>query len=178
MRIRLIVASLAILAAPLEAQPTRAAHGTYALWICPKGCARADTASAAVAGVLVLSQSPITLDALPLELRRESALYLMPDHESNACFNLKRRGDTISSMAGIQPRAATKWSQRGDTITVLLYQSPDASFRLTAVIDGNTLRGLGRESGFIMQEFDNAAGDAHGVRVGAADVRRCIATIN
>jgi hypothetical protein len=65
------------------------------------------------------------------------------------------------------------WTQRGDTVRVLLYASPDAFYHLTAKARDGLLVGLGRQSGFIGTEFDNPGGDVHGVRIGPADVRRC-----
>jgi hypothetical protein len=178
MRLTLILATtlVACVAPPADTPPPRALHGTYAVWICAQGCALADTASAPVAGFLVLNQLPLPLDGFSEEMLEESLFFLRPGETATACFHLMNRVKGRSSLAGIQPRAATRWTQRGDTVRVLLFASPDAFYHLTAVVRDGRLVGSGRESGFVGMEFDNPGGEVHGVRIGPADVRRCQAT--
>ena len=123
-------------------------------------------------GRLVLNQWPAPLAGLSAEMRERSTFMLPVTEPATACFSLEQRVRG-SSMAGIIPRGATRWTQRGDTVSLLLYASPDASYRLTAVVRGNRLEGLGRGSGFVGTAFSEPGGDVHGVRIGPADVRWC-----
>lgn len=140
--------------------------GSFAIWICPGGCSVSDTASAAVTGYLVLSDAPLTLGLKPLPVIGAEL------QSPTACFQLTQR-EQGTSLAGIIPVASTTWARMGDSLSVLLYGSPDATFTLTAIVKEGVLRGVGRQSGFIRQAFDDPGGDVHGVRIGRAEETRC-----
>lgn len=165
---------LAILPASLQAQGV---PGSYAIWLCKESCSVEDTASAPVAGYLVLFDGPVPLDALAPEVTHRlvdrSEFLLMPNLTPTACFALRRRTSKVEITAGIIPQGLTSWSMIGDTLLVKLYASPDASYRLRAVVQSGRLLGVGRESGFITTSFDKPMGPAHGVRLGPPDIGHC-----
>jgi hypothetical protein len=165
---------LFVLASPAACLPSRAHRvaGTYAIWLCKDACAARDTAAAAVAGYLVLSETPLSQDAFSAKIIDASMFFERREVGPNACFRLDQR-QRGGLMAGIIPAAITNWSARGDTVEVQLYASPDASYSLRALVKDGRLLGVGRQSGFIGGPFDQATGPAHGVRLGAADVTRC-----
>lgn len=169
-------------AANAAAAQSAGVEGTYEIWLCRVACPVADTATAPVAGYLVLSEDtlsrgPITPDAWA-EMLDESS-FLLIDRRSyrqlapNACFALRSRTAQVSLLAGIIPFGLTRWSSEGDKIQVQLYASPDAFYTLTAQVSGDRLLGGSREYGFIGEAFDQQLGPVHGRRIGPPDVGRC-----
>lgn len=157
----------------------QAIAGTYAVWLCDKECAVADTSTAAVvAGYLVLFDKPLPADALKSARSRElldDSMFLLGSYEKpNACFVLYRRTKELQLLAGIIPAGFTRWKSVSDTLVTTLYASPDAFFDLRGVITEGRLLSTSREHGHIFVPFDKAAGLTHGVRIGPPDLQRCL----
>jgi len=146
--------------------------GTYAVWLCDSACAVSDTAAAPVAGYLVLSEAAIPPESFANGTLGKSLFLRTNNPIPNACFTLEqRRRDAL--FAGIIPAAVTTWSRRGDSLSVLLYASPDAFYTLDAIVKDGYLLGVGREAGFIGASFDEQRGPVHGIRIGSVDLTRC-----
>lgn len=172
MRPLLLLTLFALSTACASSRSAQPMAGTYSVWLCAAECAARDTANAAVAGYLVLSESSFPPESFSNAILGKSLFLRSRNGVPNACFRLERRGN-IKLLAGIIPAGVTTWSVRGDTVSVLLYASPDAFFTLNAIVKGGYLLGFGRASGFIGNSFDERTGPAHGVRIGDADVTQC-----
>lgn len=148
--------------------------GTYAMWLCRGTCSIADTATAPVAGILVLFDAPVAIDTLKFpEFRKalfDSIFLLRPGSSPNACFRLTRRTAKPQLMAGIFPVGFTHWATRGDSIAVLLFASPDAFSTVSGRILDGRLTGGDRED---INGRDRVGGDVHGLRLGPPDLQHC-----
>ncbi|WP_337171768.1 hypothetical protein [Gemmatimonas aurantiaca] len=158
--------------APIQAQ----VPGVYQLTICAGRCTESD--SGLVRGSLVLFRDAVHIDTIAnrayAPLSRD--LYLVRIAKSvNACFTLRRNQSRVNGQelyAGIIGRSFTTWTLDGSVTQVVLYRSPDASFRLVGTLEGNTYSGTGHQSnwngGTGPQTFFRA------VRVGDPDAAACL----
>jgi hypothetical protein len=129
------------------AQPLPA--GTYALSVCRGPCQSAHPDSV-VTGQLVIEPAPFALSELSSKVRDylESGYLLIRNDSTvdpNACFVVSRRGSGTGSLAGITTAGFIRLeTHRGDSTTVMLYQSPDAAYAAIVIPHGDGLRGRGQ----------------------------------
>lgn len=152
--------------------------GTYRLTICASECSASD--SGVVRGSLVLLRDSVRIDTLAANIRSTLASghrLLRPGVSANACFTLRRDDSHIHGRelyAGIVNQSLTNWIALGQSIQVLLYLSPDASYDLVGIIDHGTYRGTGRQH--------NCCGGTNpptffrAVRVGDPDLHACLSS--
>jgi hypothetical protein len=129
----------------LRADAQSLVPGTYELRACAQPCSPRVGLSEVV-GTLVLAESPFALERVPPAVRRriqESAEWLLvalEDHEPNACFAL---GRSRRSFLGASPVGVTEWRVANDTLSVLLWTSPDAGYVAQFALSGSPLIGRG-----------------------------------
>jgi len=152
--------------------------GTYALVICEESCELSDSSGAVVTGALVLADSAELAQQLSASEWRalaDSGFYLAERRFGpvNACFALQRRRDT-DIYAGIVSSGLTVWERSSDdSITVPVYRSSDAGFRIVATVVGSRFEGRGAQSHAPDQPMHDVA-FVVGVRTGPPDATRCI----
>ena len=152
--------------------------GTYALVICEESCELSDSSGAVVAGALVLADSATLaqqLSASEWQALADRGLYVARRRFGavNACFTLQRRRDT-DIYAGIVSSGLTVWERSSDdSITVPVYRSSDAGFRIVGTVVGSRFEGRGAQSHAPDQPMHDVA-FVMGVRTGPPDATHCI----
>ena len=137
-----------VFCASLPADAQRSVPGTYELRACTEPC-NPGVGASEVVGTLVLTESPFSLERVPSRVRRhlqESAEWLLvalEDHEPNACFALRRSREAPQSFLGASPVGVTEWRVAKDTLSALLWTSPDAGYVAQFALSGSTLIGRG-----------------------------------
>jgi hypothetical protein len=122
--------------------------GTYELRSCTEPCTPGSGPSEVV-GTLVLAESPFSLERVPTSVRlrmQESGEWLLTaleDHQPNACFTLARAHEAPRSFLGASPVGVTEWRVANDTLSLLLWTSPDAGYVAQFALGGSTLLGRG-----------------------------------
>jgi len=155
--------------------------GTYALVICEESCELSDSSDVVVTGTLVLADSATLAQQLSTSewiALADHGLYLAQRRFGpvNACFTLQRRRDT-DIYAGMAPFGLAVWERSSnDSITVPVYRSSDAGFRIVATVVGSRLEGRGAQSHAPDQPMHDVA-IVVGLRIGPPDATRCIAGI-
>lgn len=172
----LVLAALSILAGQAPAAPM---SGTWKIAICKsEPCSVDDTASAHVHGFVVFSDGAVTLDMFPAETRRLLSTGVRPGAPANGCFALVRNTPALRTYAGIRQAGLIMWSAGagGTEVRFPLYQSLDASHRVTARVSGGELRGTGVSSGArsAAPPSDWGGDIVVGRRVGPADIAPCV----
>jgi hypothetical protein len=178
----LLLAFLTAAAAPVPrtARPgDRPEPGTYAVTICNSVCAES---TSGVRGYLVLGPGTVSLSTVPrsvlayFEDRTRLLMVLEDRGESpNACFVLEA-GPAVRGFAGSTPVGLTRWhSTPGDSIQVLLHQSPDAAYVSQFEIREGIISGRGWSGGRGDAAVSLPDDTIRGHRIGPPDFRRCYA---
>jgi len=162
---------------PSTAQP---AAGTYAIRICSSPCDPARPDSALAEGHLVLEEQAYTPEEVS-SVQREyggsgAFLYRAAGGEPNACFGLSRRRRS-RSYAGLKRAGLTRWRgfEGSDTVSILLYSSPDADYLTTLRVRGRELIGGGESIGGRGPEEPAAPRDSvYARRIGPVDRGVCL----
>lgn len=136
------------LCAPLGRAAQDTIAGTYEIRACAEPCDPLSNPGEVV-GTLVLAGTSFPLDGLPeraqRHLRQHEAWLLaaLEEHEPNACFALTRSSEASPSLLGSSPFGVTEWKVVNDTLSLLLWASPDAGYVVKFALNGSDLVGRG-----------------------------------
>lgn len=181
----LAVASAAIIPgcrvhAPANARPSGGLiPGTYTIQLCQGSCDAGENVVAE--GHLVVEAARYSADEIPRVardyFRRYTAALLLGDAggSPNACFALDRKRSHPRTFAGQRPAGLTLAEiYEGDSVSITLFRSPDASHHIIVKPTGKELRGRGVSSG-IADAADAYADDSVlARRIGPPDRSHCI----
>ncbi|HYJ81047.1 MAG TPA: hypothetical protein VEW03_15650 [Longimicrobiaceae bacterium] len=137
----------AALCVPLGRAPQDTVAGTYEIRACAEPCD--PRSSPEVVGTLVLARTPFPLEGLPERVKRylrqheEWLLVALEDSEPNACFALTRSREAPPAFLGASPVGVTEWEMENDTLSLLLFVTPDAGYVARFAVDGPELIGRG-----------------------------------
>jgi hypothetical protein len=150
--------------------------GTYRIEICRGPCA-ADAVLAR--GYLVLERESYSASELPDTIReyfetRTSVLLRTIRGRPNACFVLTRLRTGTGSYGGLTPVGLTLAEVHGDSLGIMLYRSPDASYHALLHVLGGELRGRGISSGAGDAAVTSPDDSVHARRIGAPQRSRCV----
>jgi len=133
-------------------------------------------------GVLVLMNDTVPTDKLPgdlLEASKRDSRWLLAKTAPSACFGFETSVKEVDGRAfygGIIPAGLTTWKERGDTIAVKLYQSPDAWMTLKGKQEGDRISGVVRQREFYGGKVaDGLPFEAE--RTGPASIDACTAAL-
>src|SRR5688572_3724081 len=150
-RLTLIVAVAILCAAPARSQTV--SPGTYRFRLCEAVCST-DSMTVIARGVLVLFPDSVGIsDSVRIsgtEASRAAARHLLRGVTApNACFRVDARRESVRGRElylGIISNGLSRWGVRNDSISVLMYASPDAFFRLIGTpSDSASIRGIGMQ---------------------------------
>ena len=154
MRLSVLVVALMISSTIAPAQTPL--PGTYRLFLCASVCALGDSARAVASAVIVIADDSLagtTEWRLATDGLREPRRYPRPSgRDDNVCFKVVRTADTVNSEElyfGIGRNGRTRWERTAnDGYSMLVYQSPDASYTLTWSGAGELIQGEGWSFGW------------------------------
>ena len=166
MRLPISPAFLAVLCASSSAHHISpgSVAGSYDLRLCRGSC----SVDSAVyqRGVLVLSDT---------SWPRVQPLGFFDSLPANGCFRLKAAPGRGDSYAGIIGSAAVRWQPIAgtDSVTFLLYQSPDAGYEVTLTRFPQGLRGRGTSWGAGVVEIHAPVDTVLAIRTGPPIPSKC-----
>lgn len=143
--------------------------GTYRIAVCARQCAATDSAQALTFGLLVIDT--MAVDSVNRQRLAPDYFYF---HRPplRACYRIKRTTMSPALYAGIRGIGLTAWERVGaDSIAFQLYRSVDASYQVTVRVLADSLRGVGWDAGFGVEEIVKQHVEA--IRIGAPDMRQC-----
>jgi hypothetical protein len=148
--------------------------GTYRLAVCrSETCGSKGNKDLIISGILVLLDSSLTRARFERTLGAQLSVFI-PD-TVNGCFALTRARQPVS-FVGIDRWDATVW-RRGkndaDTVRFSLYHSPDASYDVSVVASGDTLRGFGQSYTANVEPFVLPREGFVAIRMGPPDLTKC-----
>ncbi len=150
---QIVGATLLLAAASLSAQsPT---PGTYRLHLCAARCAAADSAQALAAATIVIADDSMANSTAwkdAMTAIRGRRLMRQSSPTDNVCFNIEQRSSNVGAeelFFGIYRNGSTRWKRTSaDTLTLRVFQSPDASYDLRWVGTGDSISGEGWSTGW------------------------------
>lgn len=165
---------------PRPAASTRDAlpTGTYRIDICRGGCRDLATDTVLARGHLVIEASAYSPAELPQPARKylEDDIYMRVLDEElldpNACFALTRVTDAHSYAGSEQVGITLAAREKGDSVIVDLFHSPDAGYYVVLAAAGGELRGRGQSWGAGDAAFP--ADSVRARRIGPPDRGLCI----
>lgn len=153
--------------------------GTWAIQLCQGPCSASE--NVVVEGYLVVESARYSADDLPSAARdyyrRYTALLLLGTAQGspNACFALERKRPHPRTFAGIRTTGLTLVEpHEGDSVSIVLFQSPDASHSIVVKAAGRELRGRGVSWGFADAADDYHDDTVWSRRIGPPDRTHCI----
>jgi hypothetical protein len=158
------------------------ASGTYEVRVCSTSCLP-DVSQGRAIGEVVILDDYFSLDILSQRARNYLANaepYLMASLEGeppNGCFSLRRPAENRSTFLGLAPVGVFRSRISGDTISVLLWASPDAGYVARLVQVGDSLVGHGYRWA-PDAEYDMSGESLSLRRIGPGVVDQCAASID
>jgi hypothetical protein len=151
--------------------------GTYEIGICTQPCEWEETAKRTVSGTLVLFErdlTPAELDTPEGEYLLDESMFILGRQAPNACFVVTEPTEFDDSLAGLIPVGLTRWSLNVGIVSVVFYESPDASQRASGEMRGLKINAGKRQAkrlAAITTKYDEYL---VGRRIGDASLDTCI----